>query len=55
MNTLRLLRYAHFTDLNTSESYEKRLKRINKMVIIFSKYLMDELLFDIGWVGYGKE
>ena len=55
MNTLRTLRYAHFTELYGSESYRERLKRINHIVMVFSKFLMDELLFYNGWVGYGKE
>ena len=55
MNTLRLLRYAHYSELKTIESYTERLKRINKMVVMFSKLLMDEILFYNGWVGYGKE
>ncbi len=55
MNTLRTLRYAHYTDLHGSESYQERLKRINHIVLVFAKELEDELLFYNGWVGYGKE
>ena len=53
MNTARLLRYAFYSE--PRGYYVDRLNKINEMIGIFDWFLIDELLYYNGWVGYGKK
>lgn len=51
VNTLRVLRYVMMN--HTNFNYE--WKRINEIITVFSKFLIDEYLDHGGFIGYGRE